>query len=245
MKKYGIAARREPLDVPDDRRVRERVLRRRGAGRAEDLDPLVVAVDGLAAVVDHRQAAVLVREGDHRGVDVAELAQARGDADAAGRVDLGHLAAGHVARHVEVVHGHVEEQPARDARVLERRRRGIPARDAREVRLAQLAGGHGIAHGLMRRIEAAVEADLERHAGRRHRGERPIDLGEIERHGLLAQDRLAGACGLLDQRRMRRRARADRDRLHVLRGQELVDGLGHVRAELGPDRLRRPPAPTS
>ena len=43
------------------------------------------------------------------------------------------------ARHVEVVDGHVEEEPAGRAHVLERRRRGIAAGDAHDVRLADLA----------------------------------------------------------------------------------------------------------
>ena len=141
-------------------------------------------------------------EGDHRGVDVAELAQRRGR------------------------HGRRRSRRPRSPRC---RSRSAPCRSrarscrgtARPRRATYSSGGgagsrlemrarcgsptspagHGVAHGLMRGVEAAVEADLERHAGRRHRGQRPIELGEIERDRLLAQDRLAGACGLLDQRR--------------------------------------------
>ena len=50
-------------------------------------------------------------------------------------------------------------------------------------------------------VEAAVEADLERHAGRLDGGQRAVDLGEVERDRLLAEDRLA---------RLRRRRRSGR-----------------------------------
>ena len=74
--------------------VGERVLRRRHARGAEHLDALVVAVDGLAGVVDRRQAAVLVLEHDHRRVDVADLGERRVDAHRAAREHLHDLAAG-------------------------------------------------------------------------------------------------------------------------------------------------------
>src|SRR3954447_4108109 len=44
----------------------------------------------------------------------------------------------------------------------------------------------------VRGIEAAVEADLERDARVLDRGQRPVDGLEVERDGLLAEDRLAG-----------------------------------------------------
>jgi hypothetical protein len=92
--------------------VRERVLRRRHAVGAEHLDALVEAVDRLARVVDRRQAPVLVHERDERRVDVAGVGEARVDVDGAAGEDLHDLRPGDVARHVEVVDRHVEEDPA-------------------------------------------------------------------------------------------------------------------------------------
>ena len=101
--------------------------------------------------------------------------------------------------------------------VARRRRRRVAAGDAHELRLADRAVGHRGGDRRVAGVEAAVEADLERHAGRRHRGQRAVDLGQVERDRLLAEDRLAGARGLDDQvgvrvgaacrsRRRRRRA---------------------------------------
>ena len=53
------------------------------------------------------------------GVDVPGLADARIDQHAPGGVDLGDLAAHQEAGHVEVVDGHVEEDPARDLDVFD------------------------------------------------------------------------------------------------------------------------------
>src|SRR3954447_26435520 len=39
--------------------------------------------------------------------------------------------------------------------------------------------------------EAAVKADLERHAGGLHGSERAVELRQLQRHRLLAEDRLA------------------------------------------------------
>ena len=95
----------------------------------------------------------------------------------------------------------------------------------------------GVAHGLVGRVEAAVEADLERHAGRLDRRQRAVDLGEVERDGLLAEDRLAGARRGADQLGVRVRARADRDRVDVGAREQLVDADGR-HAELRGDRRR-------
>ena len=212
-----------------DRGVRERILRRRHPRRAEHLDALVVAVDGLARVVDRRQAPVLVLEQDHRRVDVVRLAELGVHPYRAARVHLDDLALRDEARHVEVVDGHVEEDPARRAHVLDRRRRGIARGDADDLHLADLALGHGARHRGVRGVEAPVEADLERHAGGLDGGERAVHLGQVERDGLLAEDRLARLGGRDDQVRVRVGGRADGDGVHVRRGQQLLDaGRGHA-----------------
>src|SRR4051794_29278897 len=81
------------------------------------------------------------------------------------------------------------------------------------------AVGDGRGHGRVARVEAAVEADLERDAGVLHRGQRAVDLAEVERHRLLAEDRPAGLRGGHDELRVRPGGRTDRDR--VGRGQRL------------------------
>jgi hypothetical protein len=126
---------------------------------------------------------------------------------------------------------HVEEQAARPRDVRERRRRGIAAGDAHEVRLADRAGGDGVAHGGVRRVEAPVEADLERDPGRLDGGERAVDLVEVERHRLLAQDRLARRRGGDDEIRVRGGARADGDGVDLRGGQHPVDARRHRDAE--------------
>jgi hypothetical protein len=211
--------------------VRERVLGRRHPARAEDLDALVVAVDRLARVVDRGQAAVGVLEQHDRGVDVAGLPDLRVDAHPAAGVDLDDLRAGDVPGHVEVVDGHVQEQAAGAADVAHRRGRRVAAGDPRELRLADLPGRHGGGHGLVGRVEAAVEADLERHAGGVDGGERAVDLGEVERHRLLAEDRLAGLRRRDDQLGVRVGRRADRDGVDVGRVEQLVEVRRHDGAE--------------
>src|SRR5918999_915976 len=118
-----------PLRREYDAGVRGRVARGGHPGRPERLDPLVVAVRRAAAVVDRRNAAVLVLEHHERRVHVPGVAVRGLDPHRAARVHLHDLAARHVARHVEVVDRHVEEEAAGDAHVLERRRKRVPARD--------------------------------------------------------------------------------------------------------------------
>ena len=101
------------------------VLRADHAARPEGLDPLVVAVDGLAAVVDRREDAVGVAQHDDRCVEVTGLTDGRIDADRPGGVHHLDLAAGDEAGHVEVVDGHVAEDPARHLDVGDGRRRRV------------------------------------------------------------------------------------------------------------------------
>ena len=114
--------------------------------------------------------------------------------------------------------------------VRERRRRGVAARDPHEMRLADRAARDRVVHGLVRGVEAAVEADLERDARGLHLGQRAVDLGQVERHRLLAEDRLARPRGRGDQLGVRVGARADGDRVGVA-GERLLDAHGgHARA---------------
>ena len=203
--------------------------------RPERLDPLVVPVGRLPAVVDHRQAAVVVAQRDDDRVEVAGGTDGRVDPNRALRVHLDDLAAGDVAGHVEVVHGHVEEDPAGHLDVADRRRGGVAAGDPHEVDRADHATGDGVAHRAVGRIEPAVEPDLQPGAGGGDGGEGPVDLGQVEGDRLLAEDRLAGAGGGDEQVDMGVGARADRDRVELGRAEQF---LGRRRRR---ERPARPP----
>ena len=71
MKKLSGRSRCTVLPVADRGLVRVAVLRRDLAFAAQNLDALVVAVGGLAAVVDRGDDAVSEAQHDHRGVHVA------------------------------------------------------------------------------------------------------------------------------------------------------------------------------
>ena len=89
----------------------------------------------------------------------------------------------------------------------------------------------------MRRVEAPVEADLERDARRVDRPERAIELDEIERHGLLAEHRLAGLGRRDQQLDVGVGARADRHRIEIA-GEDLLHRGHRGHPELGRDVAR-------
>ena len=104
--------------------------------------------------------------------------------------------------------------------------------------LADRAAGDRVANRLMGGVETAVEADLERDAGARDLGERAVELAEVERDRLLAQDRLAGGRRAGDQVGMAGRARADSDGVDVLGPENVIDTGRDVHAELVRDGAR-------
>ncbi len=115
---------------------------------------------------------------------------------------------------------------------------GIAAGDAHEVDVADAARGDRVVDGLVRRVEAPVEADLEQDARPLDRLERPVDLGELERDRLLAEDRLARGRRRDDLVDVGVGARADRDRVDLVRRVQLLGGLRDRDAEPLADRLR-------
>ena len=86
------------------------------------------------------------------------------------------------------------KMPPEPRDVLQRRRRGVAAGDPHEVRLADrrrppTASRTDACAGSKRRLKPiwnGTPAVVDR-------GQRAVDLGEVERHRLLAEDRLAGA----------------------------------------------------
>ena len=95
--------------------------------RAEQLDPLVIAVAGASAVADHAQHAARALENELRRIDVAKLADLRIDQASACREELDELLSEQPARRVEIVDGEVLEQAA--AARNEVRGRGTPGHD--------------------------------------------------------------------------------------------------------------------
>ncbi len=218
--------------------VLQDVLRGRHARAAEDLDPLVVAVHRLAAVVDRRDGPVRMREHDDGRVDVASGADGGIDQHRSPGEDLDYRRTDHEARHVEVMDRHVDEDAAAVVDVPGRRERRVPARDARQLHLPDLAGLDGRAHRPMSGVEPPVEADHERHSGPVDSVQRAIHLRDVEADGLLAEDRLARLCRPDDEVDMRLTRGADGDRIDVRRLDELVNRQGPD-LQFGGDLRRR------
>ena len=158
------------------------------------------------------------------------------DPDPAEGVDRLDLATGHIASHVEVVDRHVVEDAARDLDVGDRRRGRITAGDVDDLDIADRAIGDGIGNRLVGRIEPAIEADVQRHAGSLDRGERTVDFGDVEADRLLAEDRPARLGGGDHHVDMGVGRGADRDCVGVDRHRVLKAG-GDGNAEFGTDRF--------
>ena len=132
------------------------------------------------------------REHDHGGVEVAGLADGRIDPHGTLGVHLDDLAPGHEPGHVEVVDGHVAEDPARHLDVGQGRRRRVAAGDAHQVHVADVAVCDPIAHLGVAGVEAPVEADHERDAAAataarpRSTSARSSDTGFSQKMGLPA-----------------------------------------------------------
>ena len=159
---------------------------------AHGLDPLVVAVGGLAVVGDAALPALRGAQEDHGRVVLAQLAHLRRDQGVGEGRDLDRLLAQEEAGEVEIVDGHVAQQAARDLHVGDGRDLGVAAGDDHLAQVADLAGADRLLDGVEGGVEAAVEADLDRHAQAADLAPAGIDLGDVEVDRLLAQDGLAG-----------------------------------------------------
>ena len=165
------------------------VVRLGHAATAEGFDPLVVAIDSTTADVDRGEAAVRVGENDDGSIDITGLPDRGINPNAAEGVDRLDLATGHIASHVEIVDRHVVEDAARDLDVGDRRRGRITAGDIDDLDITDRAIGDGIRNRLVGRIEPAIKADVQRHAGSLDRSKRTVDFGDIEADRLFAKDR--------------------------------------------------------
>ena len=108
--------------------------------------------------------------------------------------------------------GAVEVQVARrfGARV---RPDGITADEVHEVRAPDLALLDRLSNLDKRPIESPLEPDLELHAGRVHRRDRPVGRRQVPVYRLLAKDVLAGRRRRLDHVPVRVSRRAHQDRI--------------------------------
>jgi hypothetical protein len=161
------------------------------AARAQDFDPLVVAVGGAPAVADLAQGAARRPEGGDRGVDIADLADRRVDQAARAREHFDRLLAKQPARHVEVVDHHVAKQASGYFEIRDGRQSRIAARDCDHLDGADAARAHGVVESAKARVEAPVEADQEIDAGALDLAQAGVDATDIEVDGFLAKDRLA------------------------------------------------------
>ena len=197
--------------------------------RTEHFDPLVIAVNGPAAVVDGAQGAVGEAQGHHRRVQIAGLPDGRVYQGAPRGIELLDLVAGQVAGDVEVMDGHVQEDSTGGLHVLGGRRFGIPAGDADQVGRSDSAGSHGLPRLEKAGIETPVESDLQLHFVVPNGLQGAIDLLKIQGQRLLAEDVLSRRRRLPDQSGMSGRAGADD---HRVDGGVLQNALG-VRAGRG------------
>ena len=206
-----------------------------------DLDALVVAVDGLAASCRSSSGSRWRASSVTTAVSTSPAsANAGSTRTRAAREDLDDLAARHEAGHVEVVDRHVEEDPARPAHVLQRRRRRVAAGDAHEVRLADRPVGHRARDRRVGGVEAAVEADLERRrrppptaASARSTSARSSDTGFSQKIALPAARRGDDQVGVGVGRR------ADRDGVDVVERSSSSTLAATRDAELGPGGVGR------
>ena len=96
-----------------------------------------------------------------------------------------------------------------------------------------------MAHAGEVRVEAPVEADLQLHSSRFHRGQGAVNLLQAEGDGLFAEDVLAGLGGLRDQIGVGVGGGADQHRFDLRVGKDLGARCGHLgNIAAGSQRLR-------
>jgi hypothetical protein len=158
---------------------------------AERLQPLVVPEGAVPAVGDLAQRPTRPAEHHHGGVDVADRADVVGHQVRAHRLDLDDVPE-KVPGQVEVVDGHVAEQPAGHREVLDRRRGRVAAGDDELFQPADLAGAYPIPDLLERRVEPPVEPDHHGRIGVCDLLPARVHPRDVQVDRLLAEHRLAG-----------------------------------------------------
>ena len=204
--------------------------------RAMRLDALVIAVGGTTGIGDLAQPAARGSQRRHGGIHISGGADRRVHQARGGGVHEHRFLAQQEARHIEVVDHHVAEQAARRSDIGWRRRRRITADDGEQLERTDLAGVHPPLQRGEVHVEAAIEADHQRHARPLHGIEARAHAigGQVDR--LLAEDRLAGRGSALDVVDVGRRRRTDQ---HGVGGKRLVQRQGARPTRLGQARRRR------
>jgi hypothetical protein len=215
------------------------VLRLEHAFLADQLDALVVAVDGAPVVGDARLLAGRGAHDDHGGVMLTKLAHDRVNQRVGQRRHLDRLFAQHEAGEVEIVDGHVPQQAAGDLHVVNARNVRIAARDQHLPKLADLAGTERV----MYRPEGWIEAPIEtkHHLGLEAPDLLParVDALDVEVDRLLAEHGLACFDAGRDQIDMGVRRRGDQHRSDVGVGEGRLDRAGDLGAVSCSRGLRR------
>ena len=86
---------------------------RHGSVAAQDLDPLIVAVRGLAAVVDGPDYTFAEAQRDYRPVQIADLTDFGIHQDRCRRIDFFYFVSNQKSRHIEIVDGHIQKDSTR------------------------------------------------------------------------------------------------------------------------------------
>ena len=97
---------------------------------------------------------------------------------------------------------HVQEDPAGDLDVLDRRRTRIATDNVHKMRLTDFPAFHRLANASIVGIESSVEPDLQRHAGLINSRQSPVNLAQIVIDRLLAEDVLTRRRRVFDDLRM-------------------------------------------
>ena len=130
-------------------------------------------------------------------------------------------------------------RPPERVDVGDRRRPGVARGNRDDFESADRALGDALAQRGEIGIEAAIEADHQRRAGLLDDFEAGANALDIEMDRLLAEDRLFGARGALDEIGVGVGRRADGDGVDVLRGEDRVDFARPCPRRLGQGRRRR------
>src|SRR2546430_6060194 len=123
---------------------------------AQQFHPLVIAIDGMAAVADCANDSVRKLQHDNCVVHVAGRCDVRVAYCAGLSKDLLYLASNQETGHIEVMDCHIEEDAAGDTNVLNRWRGRITADDMDEQRSTDLSFFYGLPHAMKIGVTAPV-----------------------------------------------------------------------------------------
>ena len=197
--------------VKDDGRVIMMVFRGHHSFGTEHLDSLVVPIGRLAAVVDNGHRAALVAHPHHGRIEISRLFDLWIDQRGATSEYLLDGGINEEPGHIEVMNGHVEENPTTDRYVIQRRRLRISRGDAEQMHVPNPPIDDRLLGGLVRGIESLMKTDNEGNVTVGDGSHRTVDLVEVEAHRFLTEDSDTCLSGSADVVHVGRRARADGD----------------------------------